>query len=57
MNRRDAIRRVAATGAALALPAFAQNNRIVGKDFGAWPSIRQAIKEIGGKAMGIHIAS
>ena len=29
MNRRDAIRRVAATGAALALPAFAQNNRIV----------------------------
>ena len=29
MNRRDAIRRVAAAGAALALPAFAQNNRIV----------------------------
>jgi branched-chain amino acid transport system substrate-binding protein len=29
MNRRDAIRRVAAAGASLALPAFAQNNRIV----------------------------
>ena len=29
MNRRDAIRRVAAVGATLALPAFAQNNRIV----------------------------
>ena len=29
MNRRDAIRRVAASGAALALPAFAQTNRIV----------------------------
>ena len=29
MNRRDAIRRVAAVGATLALPAFAQSNRIV----------------------------
>ena len=29
MNRRDAIRRVAAVGATLALPAFAQANRIV----------------------------
>jgi branched-chain amino acid transport system substrate-binding protein len=29
MNRRDAIRRVAAVGATLALPALAQNNRIV----------------------------
>jgi ABC-type branched-subunit amino acid transport system substrate-binding protein len=29
MNRRDAIRRVAAVGATLALPAFAQNNRVV----------------------------
>ena len=29
MNRRDAIRRVAAVGATLTLPAFAQNNRIV----------------------------
>ena len=29
MNRRDAIQRLAASGAVLALPAFAQNNRIV----------------------------
>ena len=29
MNRRDAIRRVAAVGATLAVPAFAQSNRIV----------------------------